>query len=158
MSNQEVLIRNAESSDLQTIVGYNRAMALETEDKHLDDATSLAGVQAALGDSNRCSYFLAELGGTVVGQTMITFEWSDWRNRWFWWLQSVYVEPNARRHGVFSALYKHIRTLAKKQADVCGIRLYVFHTNDQAQQTYRKLGMSHGEYVLCEEDFSSDSI
>jgi len=158
VSIQEILIRQAKPDDLETIVEYNRAMALETEDKVLDDAKSLAGVQTALGDPNRCHYFLAELSGKVVGQTMITFEWSDWRNGWFWWIQSVYVQPDARRRGVFSALYNHIRELAKKQTDVCGIRLYVFHTNDRAQQTYRRLGMSHGDYVLCEEDFSSHEI
>ncbi len=154
MNSFDVLIRDAEMHDLDTIVGYNRAMALETEDKHLDEAISHEGVKAALGDPNRCQYFLAELGGGVVGQTMVTFEWSDWRNGWFWWIQSVYVEPGARRKGVFSALYKHIRSLAKKRSDVCGIRLYVFHTNQHAQQTYRKLGMSLGDYVLCEDEFA----
>jgi len=157
VSRQEVLIRQAQPHDLDTIVGYNRAMAIETEDKVLDDATSLAGVKAALDDPSRCNYYLAEFDGKVVGQTMVTFEWSDWRNSWYWWIQSVYVEPNARRKGMFSALYNHIQTLAKKQADVCGIRLYVFHANDRAKQTYEKLGMTHGHYVLCEDDFSSDS-
>jgi len=59
----------------------------------------------------------------VVGQLMITFEWSDWRNANMWWIQSVYVSPHARRRGHFKLLYAHVRNEAMK-AGAAGLRLY----------------------------------
>ena len=91
------------------------------------------------------------IGDAVAGQTMITTEWSDWRNGFFWWIQSVYVHPDFRRRGVFRSLYAHIRSLAHERSNVCGLRLYVHNTNTRAIDTYIKLGMALTEYRLCEE-------
>ncbi len=128
-------------------------MAVETESKTLDTQTACEGVEAALADSDRALYFVAEVDGEVVGQTMITTEWSDWRNGWFWWIQSVYVDPAHRRRGIFSSLYDHIRKSARSTPDVCGLRLYVHDENKRAIQTYHKLGMSVTPYLLCEEEW-----
>lgn len=148
--------RPASLSDLDTVVRFNEAMALETEDKRLDRATLTEGVRRALADPARSRYFVAEVDGKVVGQTMITFEWSDWRNGFFWWIQSVYVDANHRRAGVFRSLYRHIRDAARASPDVCGLRLYVHHANDRAMATYRDLGMSVSDYKLCVEDWSAE--
>ena len=150
-------IRHATPVDLDTAFRFNEAMAWETESRRLDRATVAEGVRNALADPNRCIYFVAEFAGSVVGQTMITFEWSDWRNGFFWWIQSVYVDPDHRRQGVFRALYDHIRTEAKTRPDVCGLRLYVYHSNDRAIATYQTLGMSVADYKLCVEDWSADA-
>jgi ribosomal protein S18 acetylase RimI-like enzyme len=97
---------------------------------------------------------VAELDGRVVGQLMVTYEWSDWRNGAFWWIQSVYVLPEARRCGAFSALYSHVERLAKATPGVCGLRLYVELANERAQATYRRCGMTDAGYRVMEADYS----
>ena len=144
-------VRDAEPGDLETIVRFNQNLASESEHKTLDHDTVTLGVKDGLSDTNKCRYFIAEVEGQVVGQTMITLEWSDWRNGYFWWIQSVYVEPDFRRRGIFSTLHHHIRKLAQNEKNVCGIRLYVYHDNDRAIQTYKQLGMTVTDYHLCEE-------
>lgn len=154
MTTTAISIRPATMDDLARVVEFNRAMALETEQKTLADEVLTSGVRQALADPARSTYFVAEIDGAVVGQTMFTTEWSDWRNGFFWWIQSVYVEPAHRRRGVFRALYEHVRTLARQQPAVCGIRLYVHGHNTRAIETYQRLGMTVTEYRLCEEDWS----
>ena len=130
-------------------------MALETEQKRLDPGLIADGVRNALEDPTRCTYFVAEVDGAPGGQTMITSEWSDWRDGFFWWIQSVYVEPRFRRRGVFRALHAHIRRLARARPDVCGLRLYVHRRNTRAIETYARLDMTSTDYLLCEEDWSA---
>jgi ribosomal protein S18 acetylase RimI-like enzyme len=129
-------------------------MALETEHLTLDRAVLDRGVRAALADESKARYFVAERGGAVVGQLMITLEWSDWRNGNLWWIQSVYVARATRGQGVFRALYQHVRSLAKTE-HAAGIRLYVERDNESAQRTYAALGMSKTPYYVMEEIFSS---
>jgi len=147
-------VRKASHQDLDTVIRFNSALARETEDKVLDPMVLAQGVQKALEDPSLCTYFMAEANGEPVGQTMITYEWSDWRNGLFWWIQSVYVAKQFRRQGVFRALYAHIRALGRKEPDVCGLRLYVIRGNERAIATYRELGMTVSEYLLCEEDWT----
>ena len=143
-------IRHATPADAAVVVEFNRRLALESEGKTLDLAVLTAGVTAGLADAARGRYFLAEADGEVVGQMMITFEWSDWRNGWFWWIQSVYVRADARRRGVFRRLYEHVRQLASQSPDVIGLRLYVERDNHPAQQTYAQLGMETTGYLVLE--------
>ena len=56
-------------------------------------------------------------------------------------MQSVYVPPDARRTGVFRALFRHLERLAKDRPGVCGLRLYVERENERAQATYRRCGI-----------------
>ena len=149
----EVTIRRAIPDDLETLVGFNVAMARETEDKGLDVDTLRAGVRALLEDSSLGFYLVAEVAGEAVGQLMVTAEWSDWRNAHFWWLQSVYVKPEYRRQGIFRQLYDSVRREARQTRKVCGIRLYVERTNHRAQQTYVNLGMAHSHYDMYEVEF-----
>lgn len=151
--NSPLTIRDAGPDDRDTIVQFNAAMATETEDRRLDPETLRAGVEAVLQNPARGRYFLAERDGHVVAQTMITYEWSDWRNGNFWWIQSVYVSPDYRSAGVFTALYRHIERLAANDRTVCGIRLYVEKENVQAARTYLRLGMKPAHYNMLEVDF-----
>ena len=151
MNEPAIHVRRATTADHETIIRFNRAMATESEGITLDGPTVTEGVREALADEHKCVYFVAESDGQVVGQTMITTEWSDWRNGFFWWIQSVYVEAPFRRRGVFRALHAHIRNLAKARPDICGIRLYVYNENERAIDTYRNLGMIVTDYLLCEE-------
>jgi len=143
-----ITIRPATPADEDTVVAFNAALAWESEGKRLDPATLRLGVRAGLTDPAKGFYVIAERGGEVVGQTAITFEWSDWRNGWYWWIQSVYVREDARRGGVFSAIYRHLEAVATADPTVIGIRLYVERENARAQETYRKLGLEDEAYFL----------
>jgi GNAT superfamily N-acetyltransferase len=149
-----ISVRPATLADLDSLVAGNIAMALEAEHKRLDPGTVQRGVRAVFEEPGRGRYFVAEIGGNVVGQAMYTTEWSDWRNGSFWWLQSVYVAPVARRTGVFRAIYGFIERLAKAETGVCGLRLYVELDNERAQQTYRRCGMIDAGYLVMEMDMS----
>lgn len=145
-----IVVRLARAGDVALMVRWAEAMAQETEDKKLDTATVTRGIEAGLADPARACYYLAERGGEPAGTLMITPEWSDWRNAWWWWIQSVYVPPEHRRHGVFGTLYRHVHALAEARSDICGLRLYVEHENVAAQRTYELLGMQDSHYRLYE--------
>ena len=143
-------IRQAGPADAPTIVQFNRLLASETEGKTLDAAVVAAGVAAALADpDHKGPYYLAVEGENILGQLQITFEWSDWRNGWFWWIQGVYIRAEARRRGVFRSLYRHVVEQARA-AGVIGIRLYVERENHAAQRTYKELGMEEAGYLLMQ--------
>jgi GNAT superfamily N-acetyltransferase len=149
-----VHVRHAEPDDAAVIAGNNRATARETEGWDLDPATARQGVEALLDNPSRGFFLLAEVGGQVVGQCMVTYEWSDWRNGDFWWIQSVYVREEFRRLGIFASLYRAIEAEAKDRPDVVGIRLYVDRENRTAQEAYRGVGMQEARYLLFEVDFT----
>lgn len=150
MNASDVCIRPAAAGDAERIAANNVALARESEARQLAPRVVRAGVEAVLADPARGVYFLAERQGRVVGQLLITREWSDWRNGWFWWIQSVYVVPEARQGGVFRALYQHVVSAARRRGDVCGLRLYVDRTNQRARQVYEKLGLRPTAYRLYE--------
>lgn len=144
-------VRTAGPADAELVVAFNRAMARETEGRELDPEALRAGVESLLGDPSRGRYFLAETTeGRAAGQLMITYEWSDWRNGFVWWIQSVYVAPALRRRGVYTALHRRAQASARA-AGAVGIRLYVERDNRRAQAAYRALGMAASRYVLFEE-------
>ena len=149
-----VTIRSARADDLTQIVDFNLRLAEESEGKKLDEAVLSKGVQRALASPEMCRYFMAEVSGEVAGQTMITFELTDWRDGVLWWLQSVYVRPEFRKIGAFKALFRHIATLAKETPDVRGLRLYVEQGNSRAQRVYEQMGMQPGGYLVYEQDWS----
>ena len=128
-------------------------LALETEGRRLSPSRLKSGVSALLRDKSKGVYFIAEIGGQIAGQLLITREWSDWRNGHFWWIQSVYVVEKFRGQGVFRALFKHVRALAKARRDVCGLRLYMEAGNARARQAYERLGLKQTEYQVFEMDF-----
>jgi len=146
-------IRQATPADTETISDFNFRMALETEERELDRAVLTNGVRSVLKDASKGVYYVAENGSEVVGQLMLTYEWSDWRNGNFWWIQSVYVKPEYRRQGIFKSLYNHVEQLARGSMQVCGLRLYVERHNARAQETYQQLGMRRTVYEMFEIDF-----
>jgi ribosomal protein S18 acetylase RimI-like enzyme len=148
-----IAIREARSGDLESLVDFSLAMALETESKHLHRETVIAGVAGCLEVPARGFYLVAECSGQVVGSLMVTREWSDWRNGDFWWIQSVYVIPEFRKNGVFRSLYSEARRRALASDQVCGCRLYVEKHNQSAQAVYRKFGFSETDYRFYEEEF-----
>jgi len=148
---QAPTIRKAELRDAAAIAGFNSAMALETEGKALLPERVNPGVLRLLNDPSLGFYVVAEQAGGVVGSLMVTNEWSDWRNGLFWWIQSVYIMPAARRKGVYRALYDFVRDMARADPGICGFRLYVEKDNTAAQRTYSSLGMEPTDYLVYEE-------
>lgn len=144
-------IRFGRSGDAGALVDFNAAMALETEGKQLDLNTLRKGVKAVLDDEQKGFYVVADDGGAIVGGLLVTFEWSDWRSKWFWWIQSVYIVPEYRRKHIYSALYEFVKHEAARKGDVCGFRLYVEAENLNAQKVYERLGMEKSYYLMYEE-------
>ena len=146
----EIRIRQAGLADREVIADFNVRLAEESEGLHLEPACVQAGVNAVLNDPAKGTYYVADVNGAVAGQTMITYEWSDWRNGNLWWIQSVYVKPEFRGQGVFRRLFDHVRALASRQKDVPALRLYVHEDNARAHRSYEKLGMSRTQYEVFE--------
>ena len=149
MPTEDLLIRRGQLKDAVTIAAYNIHMALETEAKRLDPYVISSGVRAVLDDPAKGFYLVADLAGRVIGQLMVTFEWSDWRNGNIWWVQSVYVNPEFRKTGVFRKLLDHTVDEAKRAGAVM-IRLYVENDNSVAQAAYAKLGLEKANYAIME--------
>ena len=147
-------VREARRGDAEVVARYNAAMAKETEGKALDPDCVGPGVAALIDNPSLGQYWVAEADGQVIGQVMVTYEWSDWRNGMIWWIQSVYVRPESRRKGVFSGLYRHVESLAEAAPGVIGLRLYVESNNVRAQQTYKALGMVNPGYLVMETLFT----
>ena len=144
-------IRKAIKEDIEALIGFNEAMALETEDKRLPTATLRKGVEAVFDDPQKGFYLVAEDEGRVIGGLMVTYEWSDWRNAWFWWIQSVYLNSDYRGKRIYSQLYDFVKKEAASAGNVCGFRLYVEKENAHAQRVYEKVGMEETYYLMYEE-------
>lgn len=146
-----VHIRLANKIDEDALVDFNQAMAVETEGKYLDPGVLRAGVAAVFQDEKKGFYVVVEDAGNIVGGLLITFEWSDWRSKWFWWIQSVYIVPAARGQNIYRRLYEFVKTKAEENGDVCGFRLYVEKENLVAQKVYERVGMESSYYLMYEE-------
>jgi GNAT superfamily N-acetyltransferase len=151
-------IRKAKPTDAAIITTFNRNLAWETEKLRLRPRIVGQGVRALLKDAAEGTYFVVEQEGKVIGQLLITYEWSDWRNGNFWWIQSVYVEQEFRQAGVFRNLFSHVEKLARSRKDVCGLRLYVEKNNRRAHRAYQRLGMTHTHYEIYETSFRSTHL
>jgi GNAT superfamily N-acetyltransferase len=156
---ENIVIRPARVDDVETLARFSAAMAWETEKRRLETNRLLQGTLAVLQQPNRGIFYVAEERRSrgVIAQCLITYEWSDWRNGQFWWMQSVYVDPPWRRRGVYRLLHAGIKQQAETAPDVCGLRLYVEETNEAAQEAYRRTGMRPAGYLVFEEEFLIDS-
>ena len=159
-----VLVRPAIRQDLDVLVKFNAALAWETEHRRLDLSKVRSGVESLLRDPQKGWYAVAERthpteADSVVGQLLVTFEWSDWRNGNFWWLQSVYVHPDFRQKGIFKRLHAFVKEEAQRQKErVCGFRLYVDRENHSAHRTYDKLGFQGTTYHMYECEFPEEPV
>jgi len=142
---------------VESLVAFSAAMAWETEQRRLDEARLREGTLSLLRTPSLGFFMVAEVRDSdrprLIGQLMITYEWSDWRNAVFWWIQSVYVATPWRRQGVFRRMHDVIVGQAKADPRVCGIRLYVEQDNRTAQTVYQRVGLSRSAYAVYEQDF-----
>jgi len=152
-----IRVRAAGLEDVETIATFSAAMALETEGRHLDLDRLRCGTLALLKAPSYGRFLVAEPVNSaspgIIAQLMITYEWSDWRNGVFWWIQSVYVDPAWRRQGVFRRMHDEVSARAKADPKVCGIRLYVDQDNRTAKAVYGRVGLTRSAYRVYEEDF-----
>ncbi len=149
------MIRTATIKDAEIIAKFNYLMALETENILLNKEILNQGVREILSDSEKGIYFVYEKENQVVGQLMITREWSDWRNGYFAWIQSVYVDQDYRNQNVFRSLFMHVKEMVDENPEYCGLRLYVEKSNQRAQGVYIKLGMVESDYLMYEYEKST---
>lgn len=145
----EVIITKGQIEDIEIIAQFQVDMAMESEGAILDKETVTNGVTASMNDENKGSYYVAKVDGKVVGSLMLTREWSDWNNGWYWWIQSVYVAPEYRRQGIYKSMYHAVCEDAKKR-NVAQVRLYVDRTNSRGQKVYSSLGMQESHYLIYE--------
>jgi GNAT superfamily N-acetyltransferase len=146
-----MVIRIASAGDAPALIEFNQAMALETEGRQLDADVLSAGVAAVFEDEQKGFYVVAEDAGRIIGGLMVTYEWSDWRSAWFWWIQSVYIRPEGRGKRIYSRLYDFVKERAAAAGNVCGFRLYVETENTHAQMVYESVGMEASHYLMYEE-------
>jgi ribosomal protein S18 acetylase RimI-like enzyme len=144
-------MRQAESRDAETIADFNIAMAQETEGRPIARDLALAGVKSLFERPEHGFYLVAAAGEGLAGSLLVTYEWSDWRNGVFFWIQSVYIKPAFRRQGIYARMYAFLKGMARERKDVCGFRLYVEKDNAAAHKTYEKLGMTKTHYLMYEE-------
>ncbi|MBE9050224.1 GNAT family N-acetyltransferase [Nostocales cyanobacterium LEGE 11386] len=150
MNTSLCMFRRAELQDLTTLVNFNQALAQEARGEKLDSQLLTSGIQAVLLDSHRGFYTVGEIENKIVAVALVTFEWSDWRNAWFWWLQDIFVKPSYRQQGIFHAFYTYLKTQAQIEK-VCGLRLYVYKGNIRAQEVYQRVGMNPANSIIFEE-------
>ncbi len=147
---RDYVVVRGEVCDIVSIVQFQVDMAMESEGCMLDKVKVTQGVTAAMLDESKGIYWVAKFEEQTIGSLMLTREWSDWNNEWYWWIQSVYVIPEFRRQGVYKALYQRVKEAAKEN-NVSQIRLYVDKTNHSAQKAYQNLGMHASHYLMYEE-------
>ncbi len=145
-----IKVRLANIEDAETIAAFQIEMAYETENLLLDKETIETGVISVFHDNKKGKYFVAEEDGNVVASLLLTPEWSDWRNKWVWWIQSVYVTQNHRRKKIFKKMYEYVKNLVIEDPNAAGLRLYVDLSNENARSVYKALGMNGEHYQVFE--------
>ncbi len=143
-------IRLANEIDALNIAEFQIKMAQETENFKLDRDTVIVGVLSVFRDPQKGKYYVATDNNKVVASMLITHEWSDWRNSWVFWIQSVFVIPEKRGIGVFKQMYKHLFEIVSNSNEVSGLRLYVDINNKSARSVYGKIGMNGDHYQVFE--------
>jgi predicted GNAT family acetyltransferase len=143
-------IRTAQLQDRDAIAGFQVEMAWETERYKLDPDTVLKGVEAVLNNDKLGVYYIAMVGNEVVASLLTTYEWSDWRNGTVLWIQSVYVNRQFRKRGIYGTLYSHLKAIVATDEMLKGIRLYVDESNRGARDVYTRLGMNGEHYRVFE--------
>ncbi|TAN01221.1 MAG: GNAT family N-acetyltransferase [Chitinophagaceae bacterium] len=143
-------IRYAEETDVSILAGFQLKMAEETEGLYLEEEVVADGVIQLIRDRNKGFYLVAENdNGDVAGCLIITYEWSDWRNGWIWWIGSLYVEKSYRKQGIFRLLLNKVLTLGQEH-EVMAVRLYVDKRNELAQKVYLRNGFKCSNYEVFE--------
>jgi ribosomal protein S18 acetylase RimI-like enzyme len=145
-----IAIRKATISDIPVLIDFQQKLAVESEGVVLDANVLRKGMESMLTDNSKGFYNVATDSTEIVGCHMVTYEWSDWRNGWVYWLQSVYVKETHRNKGVFRIMYENLIQSIKNNSEIIGLRLYVDKSNVRAQKVYTAMGMNGEHYTVFE--------
>ena len=151
MADSGFTIRRGELRDADFLVRAAADMMEETEGRDVERELVYSGVNRILSNEQLGFYLLAESEGVLVGSSLITPFWLDLADGFYWWMSCVYVVPDARRAGVFRALYEHLRKLAESDKHARGIRLCVHKENLPACKAYETMGMQALPYRMFQE-------
>lgn len=143
-----MLIRLANKDDAKQIAENNILLAKETENMDICYKDAFEGAIKVIEDINKGFYIVAEEDG-IIGQLMVTYEWSDWRAKQIWWLQSIYVRKEYRKKGVMKMLIEKVKEMALKNNAII-LRLYVYERNNSAIKAYERIGMRRMPYIIYE--------
>jgi len=143
-------ILNCIEEDIPVLVGFQQKLAMESEGIMLEKSIVKEGITAVINDNHKGKYYKIQSGNTVIGCMMNTLEWSDWRNGYFIYIQSLYILPEYRRQGAFQAMFDFLKLKFQESGFYVGIRLYVDKSNKIAREVYKRLGMDESHYRFFE--------
>jgi ribosomal protein S18 acetylase RimI-like enzyme len=150
----EFRVRPADISDLEVLVEFTRAEALDAEGCQIERDTARKGVARGLQDPTVATYWVIESDQReIVGSASAVREWSDWRATDYWWIQSMYILPEFRRRSLASLLLNAIAEAAW-EAGAAELRLYVHQANKAAIGAYRRHGFATSPYDIMTRDLS----
>ena len=141
-------LRAANIADIDVLVGFTIREAQEAEGEELNPEEARAGVSAAFEDPTLATYWVAEsTAGTVVGSASIVKEWSNFHGGSYWWIQSLFIDPEHRGAGLVEAILDHLAEEAAS-AGALDLRLYVHKSNGRALRAYQRYGFSPSPYLI----------
>ena len=142
------LIRRARPSDIETIVTFTVREAREAEQTELDSESVLRGVRGGFDEPPLSVYWVVETSpGDVIASTSVVREWSNFNGGWYWWVQSLFVVPEHRGHGLVDRLLEHLAHEAAS-AGALDLRLYAHASNTRAGRAYARCGFQRAPYVM----------
>jgi GNAT superfamily N-acetyltransferase len=147
MGTVDTLIRRATIEDAPIIAEFVRAEAREAEGRTVETAVVDGAVGAALKDPTLARYWILFEGDRAVGAIGVVREWSDWNNAAYWWIQLVFLLPEARGRGLLDVLIQRIVDEARA-GSAPELRLYVHPDNRRAMRAYERLGFRSLPYSM----------
>lgn len=149
-------VRIATRDDASSIAEFNVIFAKKNENRQLSLPVTAAGVRRVFDTFNHGLYLVAERDNVIIAVTMVTREWSDWNNGFFYCIQDIFVLEEDADKVIHDALLNKVRALAKEHEDVCGIRLYVHKDDMETQEHYTKLNLVKTNYRIYDEVFEGN--
>jgi len=145
-------IRDATLYDLDRLVAFIMAEAREAEGIEKETQIIAQGIRAGLLNPQVARYWVLEhlqenQEKSVVGSISIVREWSDWCAGYYWWIQSIFIEPQFRGKGLMKIMLDEVKRAAKSE-DAVDLRLYVHKDNTRAIKAYQREGFSHTPYRI----------
>ena len=141
-------VRMAQPGDLETLVSFTLAEAADAEGRRIDPNTARRGIAAALADPAVAMYWVLEDGsGRAAGNISVVREWSNWLAGYYWWIQSLYIQPEYRGRGLMRRLVAAVVEEARRQGAL-DLRLYAHRDNARALHAYLREGFGEMPYVI----------
>jgi len=143
-----VRVRAAIPSDLELLADFITEEAREAEGRELDRSTLLRGIETALHDPSIAEYWvLTDDREKPCGTLSITREWSEWNAAFYWWIQSIYIDPSHRGQGCMKLMLEAVLKDARTR-NCHELRLYVHESNERAIRAYRSARFENSPYKI----------